>query len=141
MAVQTAETLKGYFKTGAIPTQAQFGDLIDSIHDLIGGGDISSKLSEVYTINLIKDKLILKVGIKLADIAFALIFKNTILTATTGHVICAYICNANVSTFYLCTDPIAGSKTLTLLNATQYDTFVKEFQSLVSTGGLTKLSV
>lgn len=38
MAVQTTETLKGYFKTGAIPTQAQFGDLIDSIPNLIGGG-------------------------------------------------------------------------------------------------------
>lgn len=45
MAVQSAETLKGYFKTGAIPTQAQFGDLIDSACDsltshIIGGGYI-----------------------------------------------------------------------------------------------------
>jgi len=31
MAVQTRDTLKSYFQTGDIPTQSQFGDLIDTI--------------------------------------------------------------------------------------------------------------
>lgn len=38
MSAKSAEILKNYFKTGAIPTEAQFGDLIDSIPNLIGGG-------------------------------------------------------------------------------------------------------
>lgn len=37
MSAKSAKILKDYFKTGAIPKQEHFGDLIDSIPNLIGG--------------------------------------------------------------------------------------------------------
>lgn len=41
MAQKTKEVLKGYFKTGMIPTQANFEDLIDSVQEkLIAGTNI-----------------------------------------------------------------------------------------------------
>lgn len=41
MSVKPAEILKAYFKTGSIPTEEHFGNLIDSISNLIEGGDVS----------------------------------------------------------------------------------------------------
>ena len=45
MAIQDKTTLKGYFKTGDQPTQAQFEDLIDSQLNLTDGGTITGELS------------------------------------------------------------------------------------------------
>lgn len=39
------EALKAYFETGKIPTQAQFGDLIDSIFNIIGSPDGSLNIN------------------------------------------------------------------------------------------------
>lgn len=39
------QALKAYFQTGKIPTQAQFGDLIDSIFDIIGSPDGSLNIN------------------------------------------------------------------------------------------------
>jgi hypothetical protein len=41
----TKSQLKQYFKTGKIPTQAQFGDLIDSIFNIIGSPDGSLNIN------------------------------------------------------------------------------------------------
>lgn len=41
----TKSQLKQYFETGKIPTQAQFGDLIDSIFDIIGSPDGSLNIN------------------------------------------------------------------------------------------------
>lgn len=41
----TKSQLKQYFKTGEIPTQAQFGDLIDSIFNIIGSPDGSLNIN------------------------------------------------------------------------------------------------
>jgi hypothetical protein len=41
MATQTATTLKTYFNTGDQPTEAQFGDLIDSNLNLTDGGTVA----------------------------------------------------------------------------------------------------
>src|SRR3990170_5285603 len=44
MTAQTRTTLKGYFETGDVPTQAQFADLVDSamIVSASGGTDLHS---------------------------------------------------------------------------------------------------
>lgn len=41
----TKSQLKQYFETGKIPTQAQFGDLIDSIFNIIGSPDGSLNIN------------------------------------------------------------------------------------------------
>ena len=41
----TKSQLKQYFETGKIPTQAQFGDLIDSIFNIIGSSDGSLNIN------------------------------------------------------------------------------------------------
>lgn len=41
----TKSQLKQYFETGKIPTQAQFGDLIDSIFNIIGSPDSSLNIN------------------------------------------------------------------------------------------------
>lgn len=41
----TKSQLKQYFETGKIPTQAQFGDLIDSIFNIIGSSDGSFNIN------------------------------------------------------------------------------------------------
>lgn len=41
----TKNSLKQYFETGKIPTQAQFGDLIDSIFNIIGSPDGSLNIN------------------------------------------------------------------------------------------------
>lgn len=41
----TKSQLKQYFETGKIPTQAQFGDLIDSIFNIIGSADGSLNIN------------------------------------------------------------------------------------------------
>ena len=41
----TKSQLKQYFKTGKIPTEAQFGDLIDSIFNIIGSPDDSLNIN------------------------------------------------------------------------------------------------
>lgn len=41
----TKSQLKQYFETGKIPTQAQFGDLIDSIFNIIGSPDVSLNIN------------------------------------------------------------------------------------------------
>lgn len=41
----TKSQLKQYFKTGKIPTQAQFGDLIDSVFNIIGSPDGSLNIN------------------------------------------------------------------------------------------------
>ena len=45
MAKINKEALKAYFQTGKIPTQAQFGDLIDSIFNIIGSPDGSLNIN------------------------------------------------------------------------------------------------
>lgn len=52
MTVASRTTLKGYFETGDVPTSAQFGDLIDSMVNLV---DVSAQTlqSEVYTPSLV----------------------------------------------------------------------------------------
>lgn len=45
MAKINKAALKAYFQTGKIPTQAQFGDLIDSIFDIIGSPDGSLNIN------------------------------------------------------------------------------------------------
>lgn len=42
----TKSQLKQYFETGKIPTQAQFGDLIDSIFNIIGSPDGSLNIND-----------------------------------------------------------------------------------------------
>lgn len=41
----TKSQLKQYFETGKIPTQAQFGELIDSIFNIIGSPDGSLNIN------------------------------------------------------------------------------------------------
>lgn len=41
----TKSQLKQYFETGKIPTQAQFGNLIDSIFNIIGSPDGSLNIN------------------------------------------------------------------------------------------------
>ena len=41
----TKSQLKQYFETGKIPTQAQFGELIDSIFNIIGSPDDSLNIN------------------------------------------------------------------------------------------------
>tara|TARA_R110002012_G_scaffold71625_1_gene183503 strand:- start:314 stop:793 length:480 start_codon:yes stop_codon:yes gene_type:complete len=45
MSTQTGTTLKTYFNTGDQPTEAQFGDLIDSNLNLTDGGTLTGKLT------------------------------------------------------------------------------------------------
>lgn len=45
MAKINKQDLKAYFQTGKIPTQAQFGDLIDSIFNIIGSPDGSLNIN------------------------------------------------------------------------------------------------
>lgn len=45
MAKINKSALKAYFETGKIPTQAQFGDLIDSIFNIIGSPDGSLNIN------------------------------------------------------------------------------------------------
>ena len=45
MAKINKEALKAYFETGKIPTQAQFGNLIDSIFNIIGSPDGSLNIN------------------------------------------------------------------------------------------------
>lgn len=45
MAKINKQALKAYFQTGKIPTQAQFGDLIDSIFNIIGSPDGSLNIN------------------------------------------------------------------------------------------------
>lgn len=45
MATINKQALKAYFQTGKIPTQAQFGDLIDSIFNIIGSPDGSLNIN------------------------------------------------------------------------------------------------
>lgn len=45
MAKINKAALKAYFQTGKIPTQAQFGDLIDSIFNIIGSSDGSLNIN------------------------------------------------------------------------------------------------
>lgn len=45
MAQINKEALKAYFQTGKIPTQAQFGNLIDSIFNIIGSPDGSLNIN------------------------------------------------------------------------------------------------
>lgn len=52
----TKSQLKQYFETGKIPTQAQFGDLIDSIFNIIGSPDGS--------LNITSDENNIKLSIK-----------------------------------------------------------------------------
>lgn len=52
----TKSQLKQYFETGKIPTQAQFGDLIDSIFNIIGSPDDS--------LNIYSDENNIKLSIK-----------------------------------------------------------------------------
>lgn len=52
----TKSQLKQYFETGKIPTQAQFGDLIDSIFNIIGSPDDS--------LNITSDENNIKLSIK-----------------------------------------------------------------------------
>ena len=41
MAVQTIETIKGYFSAGKFPTQSNYEDLIDTLHDIgVSGGQV-----------------------------------------------------------------------------------------------------
>ena len=47
MATQTGTTLKTYFNTGDQPTEAQFGDLIDSNLNLTDGGDVAGHIGNV----------------------------------------------------------------------------------------------
>lgn len=42
MSIQTKTTLKTYFQTGDIPTEAQFVHLIDSFHNAMADGSINS---------------------------------------------------------------------------------------------------
>jgi hypothetical protein len=45
MAEINKAALKAYFETGKIPTQAQFGNLIDSIFNIIGSPDGSLNIN------------------------------------------------------------------------------------------------
>lgn len=56
MAKIDKTALKAYFQTGKIPTQAQFGDLIDSIFNIIGSPDGS--------LNIYSDENNIKLSIK-----------------------------------------------------------------------------
>lgn len=50
----TKAQLKQYFETGKIPTQAQFGELIDSIFNIIGSPDDSLNInSDEITLNFL----------------------------------------------------------------------------------------
>ena len=46
MAIQTKTTLKGYFFTGATPTQSNFENLIDSLHLTLADGSVNT--SKIY---------------------------------------------------------------------------------------------
>lgn len=51
MAVRIATVLKTFFETGDFPTQAQFGDLIDSTDNHLITGDVTIDLNNVATVN------------------------------------------------------------------------------------------
>jgi hypothetical protein len=42
MSIQTKTTLKTYFNTGDIPTEAQYVNLIDSFHNAMSDGSINT---------------------------------------------------------------------------------------------------
>lgn len=81
----TKSQLKQYFETGKIPTQAQFGDLIDSIFNIIGSPDDS--------LNITSDENNIKLSIKnhrslhglymsLESVSLHLFFNNDIKNGT-----------------------------------------------------------
>lgn len=81
----TKSQLKQYFETGKIPTQAQFGDLIDSIFNIIGSPDDS--------LNINSDENNIKLSIKnyrslhgvyrsQASVSLHLFFNNDIKNGT-----------------------------------------------------------
>jgi len=41
MAIKTKTQLKGYFETNDIPTQSQFEDLIDTMHETLSGSAVN----------------------------------------------------------------------------------------------------
>lgn len=41
MAIRTKTQLKGYFETNDIPTEAQFADLIDTMHETLNSGAVN----------------------------------------------------------------------------------------------------
>ena len=45
MTAQDRTTLKGYFETGDTPTQSQFGDFIDSVHNSTDDGDAAAHIT------------------------------------------------------------------------------------------------
>lgn len=50
----TKSQLKQYFETGKIPTQVQFGELIDSIFNIIGSPDGSLNINgDEITLNFL----------------------------------------------------------------------------------------
>lgn len=49
MAQQNRTTLKTYFNTGDMPTGAQFGDLIDSMLDILDNNTIEAEGQETVT--------------------------------------------------------------------------------------------
>lgn len=80
----TKSQLKQYFETGKIPTQAQFGNLIDSIFNIIGSPDGSLNINgDENNINLsIKNYRSLH-GVYMAQsVSFHLFFNNDIKAGT-----------------------------------------------------------
>ena len=130
----TKSQLKQYFETGKIPTQAQFGELIDSIPNLIGGGEISSANSEeVRVINLISNILYFVVAIdsEVYNIITLLIFVSN---GDNSHVIEAYTNNADQpSTYYICANGQCDSNSINnILRATKFNDIQRELVGLVS---------
>lgn len=80
----TKSQLKQYFETGKIPTQAQFGDLIDSIFNIIGSPDGSLNINgDENNIKLsIKNYRSLHGVYRSQSVSLHLFFNNDIINGT-----------------------------------------------------------
>jgi hypothetical protein len=80
----TKSQLKQYFETGKIPTQAQFGELIDSIFNIIGSPDGSLNINgDENNIKLsIKNYRSLHGVMSQSTVSFHLFFNNDIKSGT-----------------------------------------------------------
>ena len=55
MSIQTKEVLKTYFETNDVPTQTQFGSLIDTLHETLSDGSIN--VEKLYFSSAVGDVL------------------------------------------------------------------------------------